>query len=74
MLRTVLTIGVFAILGIFALKLVFGILPALVGLLVYFLMMAVKIALFGALVYFVIRIVSPDTARRLRSRWSGSTT
>jgi hypothetical protein len=67
-------IGLFAILGIFALKLVFGILPALVGMLVYFVMMALKIALFVGLVYFIIRVVSPDTARRLRSRWSGSAT
>ena len=73
MLRTVLTIGVFAMLGIMALNLIFAILPALVGMLVYFLTLAVKIALFGALVYFIIRIVSPDTARRLRSRWSGTT-
>jgi hypothetical protein len=74
MLRTVLTIGIFAMLGLFALKLVFGILPVLLGIVWMFLVLALKIAIFGAAVYFVIRIVSPDTARRLRSRWSGSTT
>mgnify|MGYP003291787776 CR=1 FL=1 len=74
MLRTVLTIGLFAMLGLFALKLVFGILPVLLGIVWMFLVLALKIAIFGAAVYFVIRIVSPDTARRLRSRWSGSTT
>jgi hypothetical protein len=74
MLRTVLTIGLFAMLGLFALKLVFGILPVLLGIVWMFLVLALKIALFGAAVYFIIRIVSPDTARRLRSRWSGSTT
>ena len=74
MLRTVFMIGLFAMLGLFALKLVFGILPALLGMIAYFLTLAVKIALFGAAVYFIIRIVSPDTARRLRSRWSGTTT
>ena len=26
----------------------------------------------GLIIYFVIRIVSPDTASRLRSKWSGS--
>jgi len=72
MLRTIFTIGLFALLGLFALNLVFSILPAILGLLMYFLGLAIKIALFGALVYFVIRIVSPDTARRLRSRWSGT--
>jgi hypothetical protein len=25
----------------------------------------------GLIIYFIIRIVSPDTARRLRERWSG---
>ena len=74
MLRTVLTIGIFAMLGLFALKLVFGILPVLLGIIWMFLVLALKIALFGAAVYFIIRVVSPDTARRLRSRWSGSTT
>jgi hypothetical protein len=74
MLRTVFLIGLFAMLGLFALKLVFGILPVLLGIVWMFLVLALKIAIFGAAVYFIIRIVSPDTARRLRSRWSGSTT
>ena len=73
MLRTIFMIGLFAMLGLFALKLVFGILPVLLGIVWMFLVLALKIALFGAAVYFVVRIVSPDTARRLRSRWSGST-
>lgn len=73
MLRTVFMIGLFAMLGLFALKLVFGILPVLLGIVWMFLVLALKIAIFAAAVYFIIRIVSPDTARRLRSRWSGST-
>lgn len=73
MLRTVFTIGLFALLGLFALKLIFGILPVLLGIVWSFFVLAVQIAIFGAIVYFVIRIVSPDTARRLRSRWSGTT-
>jgi hypothetical protein len=74
MLRTVFMIGLFAMLGLFALKLVFGILPVLLGIVWMFLMLALKIAIVAVVVYFVVRIVSPDTARRLRSRWSGSTT
>jgi hypothetical protein len=74
MLRTVFMIGLFAMLGLFALKLVFGILPVLLGIVWMFLVLALKIAIFAAAVYFIIRIVSPDTARRLRSRWTGSTT
>jgi hypothetical protein len=72
MLRTILTIGLFAVLGLFALQLVFGILPALFGLLFWLIGLAIKIAILGALVYFVIRIFSPDTARRLREKWSGT--
>jgi hypothetical protein len=72
MLRNVFTIGLFALLGLFALKLVFNILPVVLGIVAYFVVLALKIALFGVAVYFVIRIFSPETARRLRSRWSGT--
>jgi hypothetical protein len=36
------------------------------------LVLALKIAFIGFLVYLVIRILSPDTARRIRQKWSGS--
>lgn len=70
MLRTIFTIGLFAVLGLFALKLVFGIMGGLLGLLLYLVIWAVRIAIIGLLVYLVIRIVSPDTAQRLRERFS----
>lgn len=72
MLRTILTIGIFALLGLFALKLVFGIFGTLFALFFWLLFLAIKIAIVGGLIYFVIRIFSPDTARRMRERWSGS--
>ena len=71
MLRTVFMIGLFALLGLFALKLAFGLFGFLFSILWVLLWLAIKIAIVGLLVYFVIRIVSPDTAHRLRSRWSG---
>ena len=71
MLRTIFMIGLFALLGLFALKLVFGLFGVLFGVLGVLLWLAIKIALVGLVVYFVIRIVSPDTAHRLRSKWSG---
>jgi TctA family transporter len=71
MLRTIFVIGVFALLGLFVLKLAFNVLPLLLSMLLGLAFMALKIALVGAAVYFVIRVVSPDTARRLRSKWSG---
>ena len=72
MLRTILMIGLFALGGLFLLKLFFGILPFFFGVLFTLLGLAVKIAIFGALIYLVVRVVSPDTARRLRERWSGT--
>jgi hypothetical protein len=71
MLRTVFMIGLFAILGLFALKIVFGLFGVLFSLFWVVLWWAIKIAIVGLLIYFVIRIVSPDTAHRLRSKWSG---
>jgi hypothetical protein len=72
MLRTVFTIGLFAILGLFALKFVFGILGGVLGMFVGLAVVALKIALIGLAIYILIRIFSPDTARRIRERWSGS--
>jgi hypothetical protein len=72
MLRTVFMIGLFAILGLFALKLVFGLFGFLFSLLGVLLYYAFWIALLGGVLYLVIRIVSPETAERLRGKWSGS--
>ena len=71
MLRTILTIGLFAVLGLFALQLIFNILPGVIALLTSLLFLAAKIAVFLLVVYLLIRILSPDTARRMRERWSG---
>jgi hypothetical protein len=71
MLRTIFSIGLFAVLGLIALRFIFGIFGVLMGLFMTLLFLAIKIAIVGLLIYFVIRIVSPDTARRLRERWSG---
>ena len=73
MLRTVFTIGLFALLGLFLLKLAFGIFGVLFAILISLFFVALKIALVGFVIYLLIRIFSPDTARRLRQRWSGST-
>ena len=71
MLRTVFMIWLFALLGLFALKLAFGLFGFLFALLLVLLGWAIKIAIIGLVIYFVIRLVSPDTASRLRSRWTG---
>jgi hypothetical protein len=71
MLRTIFSIGLFAVLGLIALKFVFGIFGFAVSMFMVLLFAALKIALVGLAIYFIIRIVSPDTARKLRERWSG---
>jgi hypothetical protein len=71
MLRTIFSIGLFAVLGLIALRFIFGILSIGVGLFVWLLWLAIKLGLVLLVVYFIIRIVSPDTARNLRERWAG---
>lgn len=73
MLRTIFMIGLFAIGGLFVLKLFFGVFGVFFALLIKLLGMAIWIAIVGAIIYLVIRIISPDTARRLREKWSGTT-
>jgi hypothetical protein len=72
MIRTVFMIGLFALLGFFVLGSVFSLFGAVMGLALWLVGLAVKVLLVGALVYLVIRVVSPETARRLRARFSGS--
>ena len=72
MIRTVFMIGLFAVAGLFVLKLLFGVFGAFFSILLSLLGWAVWITVIGALIYLVIRVVSPDTARRLRERWSNN--
>jgi hypothetical protein len=71
MLRTIFAIGAVALLGLLALKLVFGLMGPLVTLLLWLLGLAVQVALLGVVGYLVIRLVSPTTAERLKERWGG---
>lgn len=70
MIRVILMTGLFAMLGLFALGLVFKIFGGLLGVAFWVVALAVKIAIVGAVAYLAIRVVSPGTARRLRERWS----
>lgn len=71
MFRTIFSIGLFAVLGLVALKFLFGIFGFAVGLFLWLLFAAIKVAIVGLVIYFIIRIVSPETARKLRERWAG---
>ena len=66
MLRTLFTIGFIALVGLFVLKIVFGLLGPLVALLLWLLGVALKLALVGLLVYLALRVFSPSTADKLR--------
>lgn len=72
MLRTIFMIGLFAFLGLFALRLVFGVFGFLFAILGPLLKLAVWMLIVGALIYFAVRVVSPDTARRWRSKWGNA--
>ena len=72
MIKTILMTGVMVMLGIFALGFVFKIFGGLIALTFVLLGFAVKALIVGGIAYVVIRIVSPDTARKLRSKWSGT--
>ena len=72
MLRTIFMIGLFAIGGLFVLRLAFGLFGVALGIFGVLLALAIKVVIIGGLIYLAIRIFSPDTARRLRQKWSGS--
>jgi ABC-type proline/glycine betaine transport system permease subunit len=63
-----------AILGLFVMKLVFGILGGVFVIFFGLAYLAFKIVLIGAVAYVVIAIVSPRSAKRLRERFSGAPT
>lgn len=71
MLRTIFVVGALALLGLVALKFVFGLMGPLVALLFWLVGLALKVAVLGLVGYVVIRLVSPSTAQRLKERWGG---
>lgn len=72
MLRTIFTIGLLALVGLFVLKLVFGILGGLFSLLFALLGLAIPVLILGAVVYVVMLVFAPDTARQWRQKFGGS--
>lgn len=72
MLRTIFTIGIIALVGLFVLKIFFGILGGLFGLFFALIGMAIPVLLLGIVVYVVLKIFAPDTAKELRDKFGGS--
>jgi hypothetical protein len=72
MLKTILMTGLMVMAGLFVLSFVFKIFGGLIGLTFLLLGFAVKALIVGGIAYLAIRIVSPNTARRLRETWTGT--
>lgn len=72
MFRTTFTVGLFAMAGLFVLKLVFGLFGFALGLFGFLFFLALKVLIVGGIIYLVIRLFSPDTARKIKDKWSGS--
>ncbi|HWP37557.1 MAG TPA: hypothetical protein VNL18_08420 [Gemmatimonadales bacterium] len=68
MLRTLLGYAVLAIAGFIALKLLFGLLGLAFGLL----MSLLWLAAIGFVFYLALKLISPDTARRVREMITGN--
>lgn len=68
MLRVLLGYAILAILGFIALKLVFG----LVGFVLSLMVGLLWFAAIGFLFYLALKLISPDTARRVRDTIRGS--
>lgn len=69
MLRTIFGIGVLALLGLFALRVFFGLFGVLFGVFFVLLWWAVRIAVVGLVVYLVLRLVMPETARKIEEQF-----
>ena len=65
MLKTLFSVGLMTMVGMFLLKFAFGLFGGLVGIFIWLAWIALKILLIGAAIYFVIRLISPSTARRM---------
>ncbi len=70
MLRAILMLGLLVVLGMFAAGLVFNVLGGLVGLVFWVAILAVKLLVVGGILYFGVRVLSPNTAQRLKDRWA----
>src|SRR5512140_3225560 len=68
MLRTIIGIGALALLGVFGLKVFFGLFGVLFGVFFVLLGWAVRIAIVGGLIYLVLRLLMPDVAKKIEEK------
>ena len=72
MLRAIFMIGIIAMLGLFAVGMVFKLFGGVLALTFFLVAVALKVLIVGGLLYFGIRVLSPGTAQRIRDRFSGT--
>ncbi|MFL5312530.1 MAG: hypothetical protein ACJ79H_19010 [Myxococcales bacterium] len=74
MFRTAATLALVALAALVAIRIVAGVTGGVIGLLIGVAWLFVKLLVVAVIVYFVLTIVAPDTARKLRDRFSGGPT
>ena len=72
MLRTIFTIGILALVGLFVLRLVFGILGGVFSIIFALLGLAIPVLIIGSIIYVVMLVFAPETARDWRQKFGGS--
>ena len=72
MLRAIFMIGLIAMLGLFAVGMVFKLFGGVLALTFFLVGIALKVVIVGGLLYFGIRVLSPGTAQRLREKFAGT--
>lgn len=70
MLRTIFGIGLMALVGLFLLKVFFGLFGFLFAILFVLLGWAIKIAIVGGVIYLILRLFLPDTAKKFEDKFN----
>jgi hypothetical protein len=65
-------IGLIAMLGLFAVGMVFKLFGGVLALTFFLVAVALKVVIVGGLLYFGIRVLSPGTAQRIKDRFAGT--
>jgi hypothetical protein len=65
-------IGLIAMLGLFAVGMVFKLFGGVLALTFFLVGITLKVVIVGGLLYFGIRVLSPGTAQRLREKFAGT--
>lgn len=70
MFRTVAALAVIAVLTLVAIRIVAGVAGGILGLAIGVAWLALKVMIVAGIVYFVLTLVAPETARKVRDRFS----